>query len=112
MSRRPVTIAVTGMNARPDNPGPGLAVARCLKESTRLDARILGLSYDVFDPGLYLKQWCDESHLLPYPSAGEEAYMARLERLHAASPFDVFLPCLDSELPTVSRLSAQLARMC
>ena len=25
------TIAVTGMNAKPDNPGPGCAVARCLR---------------------------------------------------------------------------------
>ena len=54
MKRRAVTVAVTGMNARPDNPGPGVAVARCLKESRHLDARVLGLAYDAFDPGLYL----------------------------------------------------------
>ena len=28
-----ITVAVTGMNALPDNPGPGLAVARCLREA-------------------------------------------------------------------------------
>lgn len=104
MKRRAVTVAVTGMNARPDNPGPGLAVARCLKESHHLDARVLGLAYDAFDPGLYLQAWCDESHLLPYPSAGEETYMARLAGLHDARSFDVLLPCLDAELPTLSRL--------
>ncbi|MDP2809595.1 MAG: ATP-grasp domain-containing protein [Rhodocyclaceae bacterium] len=102
--RRAVTVAVTGMNARPDNPGPGLAVARCLKESRHLHARVLGLAYDAFDPGLYLPQWSDESHLMPYPSAGEETYMARLAGLHQASGFDVLLPCLDAELPTLSRL--------
>lgn len=102
--RRAVTVAVTGMNARPDNPGPGVGVARCLKESRRLDARVLGLAYDAFDPGLYLAQWSDESYLIPYPSAGEETYMARLAGLHEASGFDVLLPCLDAELPTLSRL--------
>lgn len=104
MKRRPVTVAVTGMNARPDNPGPGLAVARCLKESRNLDARVLGLSYDSLDPGLYLPDWIDASHLLPYPSSGEESYMERLAGLHQTSDFDVLLPCLDAELPTLSRL--------
>ncbi len=111
MKRRAVAVAVTGMNARPDNPGPGLAVARCLKESRHLDARVLGLSYDALDPGLYLPQWSDESHLLPYPSAGEETFMARLAGLHEASGFDVLLPCLDAELPTLSRLVPWLDKL-
>lgn len=111
MTRRPVTVAVTGINARPDNPGPGLAVARCLKESRHLDARVTGLGYDVFDPGHYLPQWCDASHLMPYPSVGEETYMARLAALHEANRFDVLLPCLDSELPTLSRLVPWLDKL-
>lgn len=103
--RRALTVAITGINARPDNPGPGLAVARCLKESPDLDVHIVGLAYDAFDPGLYLPQWCDVAYLLPYPSAGEEAYQSRLAALHAQHPFDVLIPCLDAELPTMARLA-------
>jgi len=67
--KKRLTVAVTGMNAKPDNPGPGLAVARCLKEAYGDDIRIIGLGYDVLDAGLYLHECCDSGYLLPYPSA-------------------------------------------
>lgn len=109
MSRRTITLGITGMNARPDNPGPGLAVARCLREARGLDVRLVGLSYDAFDPGLYLPELCDAAYLLPYPSAGEEAFAARLALLHEREGFDVLIPCLDAELPVFSRLAPLLA---
>lgn len=109
MRRRTFTVAVTGMNARPDNPGPGLAVARCLKEAHGFDVRVVGLSYDAFDPGLYLPEMCDAAYLLPYPSAGEETFVARLSLLHARERFDVLIPCLDAELPVFARLAPMLA---
>jgi len=80
------------MNARPDNPGPGLALARCLRESTQFNGRIIGFGYDALDPGLYLKEYCDSTYLLPYPSAGDDA----------------LIPCLDAELPCISRLEPLL----
>lgn len=109
MSRRQLTVAVTGMNARPDNPGPGLAVARCLKEAHGLEVHVVGLSYDAFDPGLYLPDMCDAAYLLPYPSAGEETFAARLAQLHDLERFDVLIPCLDAELPVFSQLAPTLA---
>ena len=60
-----ITVAITGMNANPDNPGPGLAVARCLRESPEFTGRIIGLGYDGLDPGLYLKDYCDAGYILP-----------------------------------------------
>jgi len=111
MSRRPITVAVTGINARADNPGPGLAVARCLKESAHLDVRVIGLAYDAFDPGLYLPEWCEAAYLLPYPSAGEETFMARLAALHDEADFDAIIPCLDAELPTFARLAPWLEKL-
>ncbi len=66
-----LTVAVTGMNARPDNPGPGYAVARCLREAPEFSGRIVGLGYDALDPGVYDRQVCDQAYLLPYPSSGE-----------------------------------------
>ena len=38
-----LTVAITGMNAVPDNPGAGLAVARCLREAYGQRIRIVGL---------------------------------------------------------------------
>jgi len=110
MSKR-LTIAVTGMNAKPDNPGPGLAVARCLMEAIDLDCRIIGLSYDALDPGLYLKDFCDAGYLLPYPSAGEEALIQRLSYIHARESIDVLIPCLDAELPGMIRSEPMIQQL-
>ncbi|MDP2810275.1 MAG: ATP-grasp domain-containing protein [Rhodocyclaceae bacterium] len=106
---KPPTIAVTGMNARADNPGPGLAVARCLRESGR-PLRIVGLGYDALDPGLY-SDYCDAGYLLPYPGAGEEEVLARLEDIHAEEGLEVVIPCLDAELPIFIALAPRLAAL-
>jgi carbamoyl-phosphate synthase large subunit len=98
------TVAITGMNARPDNPGPGLAVARCLRADADFQGRIFAMGYDALDPGLYLDEVCDAGYLLPYPSAGEAALHARLAAIHAQSPIDVLIPCLDAELPALVRM--------
>ena len=106
-----VTVAITGMNARPDNPGPGLAVARCLRESSDFHGRIIGLGYDALDPGLYLDDYCDASYLLPYPSAGDEALLDQLHMIQQREQIDVLIPCLDAELPGMVRLLPALKDM-
>lgn len=106
-----ITVAITGMNAKPDNPGPGLAVARCLSESKDFDGRVVGLSYDALDPGLYLKDFCDTGYLLPYPTAGDEAFLERLNTIHQKEHIDVFIPCLDAELPSIIRLNRTINEM-
>ena len=102
------TVGVSGMNARPDNPGPGLAVARCLRAAFGPDVRIVGFGYDALDPGLYLPEVCDAGYLVPYPSAGEEALWARLQEIHAREHLDALIPCLDAELPSFARLAPRL----
>lgn len=102
------TVAITGMNATPDNPGPGYAVARCLRESRAFEGRIVGCGYDVLDSGLYAQRVTDTGYLLPYPSAGEEVLLERLLALHAAEGFDVIIPCLDAELQSFIRLEPTL----
>lgn len=99
-----LTIAITGMNAKPDNPGPGLAVARCLRLAHGEQIRIVGLGYDVLDPGLYLHEICDTAYLLPYPSAGEQQLMERMHFIREQESIDVLIPCLDAELLSFSRL--------
>lgn len=92
------TVAITGMNAKPENPGPGLAVARCLRDMPGFSGRIIGLGYDALDPGLYHRSVCDGGYLLPYPATGSDALMERLSDIHAAEHIDAIIPCLDSEL--------------
>jgi len=105
------TVAITGMNAKPDNPGPGLAVARCLRESADFQGRIIGLGYDALDPGLYLDDYCDASYLLPYPSAGNDALLGQLQLIQQREQIDILLPCLDAELPGMVRLLPALNEM-
>jgi carbamoyl-phosphate synthase large subunit len=103
------TVAITGMNARPDNPGPGYAVARCLKADPEFDGKIIGLGYDVLDAGLYHAH-IDSGYLLPYPAAGEDALLERLLEIHEQEPFHAIIPCLDAELPSFIRIQGQLAK--
>lgn len=103
-----LTIGVTGMNARADNPGPGLAIARCLHESS-LETRIVGLSYEALDPGLYHRNYIDKGYILPYPSHGEDALFSCLADLHAREHFDIIIPCLDAEMLSFARLAPALS---
>ncbi|HNH47847.1 MAG TPA: carbamoyl-phosphate-synthetase, partial [Myxococcota bacterium] len=70
-------VAVTGLNAT-DNPGPGVAVARALRQDSSFNGKIIGLAYDVMDPGIYHSGLFDACFLIPYPSAGREALFERL----------------------------------
>jgi len=106
-----LNVAVTGINVKPDNPGPGLAVARCIKEAPEFSGKVIGLGYDAFDPGLYHHQYCDNAYLIPYPSAGEQELIARLSHILLTQKIDVLIPCLDSELLSFARLEPQLNAM-
>ncbi len=110
MNKHPV-VAVTGMNAKPDNPGPGMAVARCIKESESFEGKIIGLGYDALDPGLYMSRYCDSTYLLPYPSSGEDILLERITAIHEAEKIDVLIPCLDAELQAMARIKPRLEEM-
>lgn len=106
-----ITVAVTGMNAVPDNPGPGLAVARCLREHYGDRVRIVGLGYDALDPGIYLGGYCDAAYLLSYPLNGADALLERLHEIQHLERIEVLIPCLDAELPLMVALAPQLRAM-
>ncbi|MEI8144114.1 MAG: ATP-grasp domain-containing protein [Alphaproteobacteria bacterium] len=104
------TVAVTGMNARPDNPGPGYAVARCLEEAPEFKGRVIGLGYDVLDAGLHHRGVSDNGYLLPYPSSGAAALWDRLSDILDQVRIDVIIPCLDSELLNFIAIKDNLAK--
>ncbi len=103
-------VAITGMNNKPDNPGPGHAVARCIRDSEFFAGEIIGLGYDVLDGGLY-DDVCDASFLLPYPSHGAKAFIGRLREITRQVEIDVIIPCLDAELPTFAEMRDELRAM-
>src|SRR5512133_2545470 len=94
-SSRPVTVAVTGLNAT-DNPGPGVGVLRSLRAADGSPYRLVGLAYDALDPGVYAKDLADSVFMIPYPSQGIDAFLARIEYIHAQTPIDVIIPTLDA----------------
>jgi carbamoyl-phosphate synthase large subunit len=101
------TVAVTGMNAT-DNPAPGVAVARCLRDAADFRGRVVGLGYDALDPGFYAQGLLDGGSIIPYPSAGKAALRDHLLRVRETFGLDVLLPTLDSELRAVVALEGEL----
>jgi carbamoyl-phosphate synthase large subunit len=104
-------IAVTGVNARAESPGPGCAVARCIREYPGFRGRVIGLGYDTLDAGLYARDLCHAGYLVPYPSAGQRALLERIEDIHGREKLDVVVPCLDAEIQNFIGIRSQLAQM-
>ena len=101
------TIAVTGLNAV-DNPGPGVPVVRSLKEATSFSCRIVGLCYELMEPGAYMHDLVDVCYQVPYPSAGTEALLSRLDYINEKEHIDVIIPNFDAELFSYIKLEQDL----
>ncbi len=100
-------IAVTGLN-NVDNPGPGVPVIRGIRESGNKDIEIIGLIYDVLDPGAYLPNVADRNYLIPYPSGGLDLLFDRIKAINEKDKIDVLLPTLDAELYAFAKISSRL----
>lgn len=103
-------IAVTGLNAN-DNPGPGMAVIRSLKEYFGESLRIVGLSYESLEPGIYLRDQVNKSYQLPYPTEGAAALIERLAYINQHENLDLIIPNFDSELFNFIKIAPQLQQM-
>lgn len=110
MNKPLLTIGVTGLNAI-DSPGPGVAVIRGLREATSFDCRIIGLSYESLEPGIYMHDIVEKTYQIPYPSAGMEVLMSRLKYIHEQEHLDVIIPNFDAELYSFIKLSDVLKNM-
>ncbi len=110
MSKRKITIAVTGLN-NIDSPGPGIPVIRALRESKLFDVRIIGLSYDTMEPGIYMHDLVDKSYQIPLPSTGQDVLLNRIAYIHQQEKLDVIIPNFDAELYNFIQLQATLKSM-
>ena len=105
--KRKLVIAVTALNAI-DSPGPGVAVIRAIRECPDFDVRIIGLSYEALEPGLYMADIVDKSYQIPYPSAGTDSLMGRLMHIHKEEKIDLIIPNFDAELFNFIKLRDKL----
>ena len=87
MKKRKLNIGVTGLNAI-DSPGPGISVIRGLREAASFDVRIIGLSYESLEPGIYMHDVVDKTYQIPYPSAGTDMLLPRLEYIQEIEKLD------------------------
>ena len=99
-----MVIAISGLNAN-DNPGPGIAVARALKDEFGPSLKIVGLCYESLEPGIYMGEVVDAAYLIPYPGAGIAALKERLAYIHEKEAIDVIIPNFDSELYNFIRVA-------
>jgi carbamoyl-phosphate synthase large subunit len=107
MPDKRIKIGVTGLNAI-DSPGPGVSVARCLKESDDLDIDIIGLAYETLEPGIYLHDLIKKSYQVPYPSAGTDQVFKRLSHIQSIENMDLIIPNFDAELWNYIKLGPKL----
>ncbi len=108
--KQQITIAVTGLNAI-DSPGPGVAVIRALRDSQSFECRIIGLSYESLEPGIYMHDIVDKTYHIPYPSAGINVLLDRLQYIHTKEKLDVIIPNFDAELFSFMKLEKELLNM-
>ena len=109
MRKKKINVAVTGLN-NIDSPGPGIPVIRALKESKVFDVRIVGLSYEALEPGIYMHELVDKTYQIPLPSAGKASLMERLQYIHSVEKIDVIIPNFDAELFNFITLSDKLKK--
>jgi carbamoyl-phosphate synthase large subunit len=98
-----LTIGVTGLNAI-DSPGPGVSVIRALREAASFKVRIIGLAYEPLEPGIYMDGLVDKTYLIPYPGAGTDMLLTRLQYIQSVENMDVIIPNFDAELYSFMKL--------
>jgi carbamoyl-phosphate synthase large subunit len=86
-----------------------VAVARSLIEST-IPTQLIGLSYDVHDPGNYIFNLFKNSYLMPYPTRGWQGLFTALKSIQSKDGLDILIPCLDAELPLMIKNQQELRR--
>lgn len=110
MEKIKLNVALSGLN-NIDSPGPGIPVIRGLRDSLKIDAKIIGLAYDNLEPGPYMHELVDKTYKVPYPSDGVDPLLERIKYIHEREHIDVLIPNFDSELFTFMKSEKILKEM-
>lgn len=108
--KKDITIAVTGLNAI-DSPGPGISVIRGLRDSKEYNVRIIGLVYEILEPGIYMDGMVDKVYQIPYPSNGFDVMLERFKYIQKQDKIDVVIPNFDAELMAFIKLKPYFKEM-
>ncbi len=103
-------LAVTGLISM-DNPSPGLAIVKCLKDSGQCKGKFIGLAFDVLSTGIFAQGLLDKVYLIPPPADGENPLLERLKEIVRKTRIDVIIPTLDSEMVIYARAREKLLAM-
>lgn len=103
-------IAVTGLNAN-DNPGSGVAVIRAIKEGLGEGVKIIGLSYESLEPGIYMRDLVNKTYRIPYPTEGTEALTERMLYIHNQENLNLVIPNFDAELHNFIKIAPLLKQV-
>ncbi len=103
-------IAVSGLH-RGENPQPGAGIIRSLRR-VYPEAEFVGLVYDIQESGIYAAGGPDHVQLMPYPNAGQEAFLERIDALLAEAAIDILIPSLDAEIELLVHLADELEERC
>ncbi|MGO9171570.1 MAG: hypothetical protein ACLP7P_06355 [Rhodomicrobium sp.] len=108
MQQLPI-IAVSGLH-RGDNPQPGSAVIRSIRRRFP-SARIVGLSYDPLESGIFTVglDEVETAYSMPFPGTGPAALLQRLDEICQRQPVEVIIPCLDAEIPNYLTAAKEIA---
>ena len=109
-SIKPIVIALTGLNAI-DSPGPGVAVARAIRDGMDSPVRIIGLAYENLEPGIYMDGICDKTYQISYPAAGADVLYNVIKGIHEKENIDVIIPNFDAELHNFISIEARLKQL-
>ncbi|MFQ5775937.1 MAG: ATP-grasp domain-containing protein [Kiloniellaceae bacterium] len=107
MAAKEICVALTGF-AGLDAPGPGVSVARALREGWRGKLALTAFGGDPLMPGAWLPGLIDRIYPLPPSDAGEDAFLGAVLKAHKERPFDAFVPGGDAVALTVARLRERL----
>ncbi len=110
MASSSISVAVTGLAAA-DNPAPGVAIARCLREARGKRVTIVGLTFDHRTTGAYAAGLFDEVFLVPAPAMGELTFVEALREITRKARIDVLLPALDPDVALCAATRARLNHM-
>ena len=109
MNRTDVRVAISGFGGL-DNPEPGTATARALRNGWKGRLEIDALCYSQWDTGAWVPGLTDRLHLATPIADGDEAVLQRLLSIHEDRPLDAIVPTLDLEIPVFARLAHRLER--
>jgi carbamoyl-phosphate synthase large subunit len=86
-------------------------VIRALRDGLPKPLRIIGLSYETLEPGIYLHDLVDKTYQIPYPAAGTETLLRRLQYIHEKENIQLIIPNFDAELYNFIKMGPSLRSM-